>query len=126
MRMVWSFMATRKPEMESAPVPSLRMHAVEPPVEHLRLLTALSRRVNAHMHGHEDAFDRFERDVAAEGVALEHRPQVIAVLPGDDGRDVGQRQADVGGREPDRVAAVDEPATGRRARGIVMCGGDVE
>ena len=49
-------------------------------------------------------------ELAAQDVPLEHRPRVVAAAPGQQGDEIGERPAELGGRRRDRVAAVDQAA----------------
>ena len=51
-----------------------------------------------------------DAQLRAEHVALEHRPQVVAATPRQERRQAGQGARRVGGRDRDRMPAVDEPA----------------
>ena len=59
-------------------------------------------------------------------VALEARAEVVAGLPGEDRRDVGQHARDPRGGDADHVAAVDESPATRAGPGVGMGVGEVE
>ena len=107
-----------------------RHHAHQSPVEDTDALVAAAA-VGAHAAragppGHRRPASGcvgLERHLGAQHVALEHRRRVVAAAPREDRDQIGQRAGDVGGRDRDRVPAVDEPpAVGADAPASVCAG----
>ena len=69
---------------------------------------------------------RGHRELGAQDVALEHRAEVVAALPGDDRHQGGQRTRGVRGGDGDRVAAVGQPAPVGARAGVDVGARDVE